>query len=149
MKPEEKKFIVESVTDLFIQVDERNWDALRELFDDNVKLDYTSMGAAEVVELSPEEIAEMWKSQLTLFDHTHHEITNFKTELADGIANLYCYGTAWHHLENDIAENYWTVVGTYNFKLLKFGACWKITEMKFNYKFDIGNKNLVNIAREM
>ena len=57
-------------------------------------------------------------------------------------ATVFCYGTATHYLSDD-AGNVWTVVGTYDFDLEeKDSGAWKISSMKFNFKYQDGNTSL-------
>jgi len=133
--------IYKTVTSLFVASDNHEWQHLEAIFADEVELDYSSMNGHAAVLLSPKQITESWKSILPGFSHTHHQIGNFITEVNGNKAKASCYGTASHYLEDE-GGNVWTVVGTYDFELIKLGESWRITKMKFNYKYQDGNTGL-------
>ncbi len=137
-----------TVTQLFVATDEQNWPDVQQAFANKVLLDYSSMSGNPSSTLSPNEIITAWKSLLPGFDFTHHQIGNIIVDENQHTASLFCYGTASHYLDNE-GENLWLVVGTYDFKLKKTeDGNWEITSMKFNFKFQDGNKNLPAMAME-
>ena len=131
----------ETVTGLFIATDQQDWDQVSRSFADEVLLDYSSMNGSPATKLTPEQIISAWKGVLPGFEHTHHQVGNFRTALTGSDAEVFCYGTATHFLTHE-GGNVWTVVGTYDFKLSKVGEAWKITSMKFNFKYQDGNTAL-------
>ena len=131
----------QTVTQLFVHTDERNWEEVKNCFATKVLLDYTSMAGGSPAELSPEEIVSNWKTILPGFEHTHHQVGNFLFSSEENTAHVFCYGTATHYLTDD-GGNVWTVVGTYDFSLIREGIDWKIKEMKFNFKYQDGNMAL-------
>lgn len=128
------------VTQLFIASDEHKWDELENCFAKEVLLDYSSMGSPPV-NLSPKQIVASWKSILPGFTHTHHQIGNIQEVIKNNSAEVFAYGTATHYLEDE-KGSVWTVVGTYNFELVKVHKEWKISSMKFNLKYQDGNLSL-------
>lgn len=138
----------EVVTGLFIATDQNNWEDVIASFSEEVLLDYSSMTGNPAVELSPSDIVESWKGILPGFESTHHQIGNIRHTIDETMAKVFCYGTATHFL-TDESGNVWTVVGTYDFELKpdKSGA-WKISAMKFNFKYQDGNTSLPQKAIE-
>ena len=126
---------IETVNQLFIGVDERNWEQVSKVFADTVLLDYTSMAGGEPALLTSQQIIDSWKGVLPGFDTTHHQLGNY-------------YGTATHYLANESGKNVWTVVGTYNLELSEANGVLKITGMKFNLKYMDGNSVLAQMAQE-
>lgn len=139
--------IIEFVNRLFIAVDERNWQEVSDIFNDNVLLDYTSMAGGEPVNLTAVQIIDSWKNVLPGFDRTHHQLGNFRISDEPDIIRVFCYGTATHYLKNDSGDNVWTVVGTYDLELQYINARLKVTAMKFNLKYTDGNNDLPAIAQ--
>lgn len=132
----------EVVVGLFMATDERNWDQVKGSFNAQVTLDYSSMNGNPASELTPDQIVDAWKGILPGFESTHHQIGNIMTSVTGDKAHVFCYGTASHYLQDD-GGNLWTVVGTYDFELIKNQAgMWKIDAMKFNFKFQSGNTSL-------
>ena len=139
--------IQESINKLFVNSDTRNWQGVENQFASKVLLDYKSMTGNPAVEISPSDITSSWKTVLPGFTETHHQIGNFIVKVDGDRAHVFCYGTATHYLENKNG-NVWTVVGSYDFDLKKVDSVWKITVMKFNYKYQEGNTQLVKQAIE-
>ena len=141
------KTVNETVSQLFIATDNREWHNVEAIFATLVELDYSSMNGNPAVTLSPQQITSSWKTILPGFAHTHHQLGNFITKVNGAKAEVFCYGTATHYLE-DNEGNVWTVVGSYNFELHQLNKQWKIAKMKFNYKYQDGNTKLPGKAIE-
>ena len=141
LKAQEMNQVNTSVTKLFIATDERNWTEVENRFASKVIIDYASMNGNPAVELTPNQVTTAWKGILPGFEYTHHQLGNFITTINGNTANVFCYGTATHYLKDDNG-NLWTVVGSYDLNLAKEGDEWKITKMKFNFKYQDGNLSL-------
>lgn len=139
--------INEKISELFIATDNRDWGTVEEVFADKVELDYSSMNGNPAVTLTPKQITESWKTILPGFTHTHHQIGNFITTVKNNKAEVFCYGIATHYLQDNEGD-LWTVVGSYNFELEKIEEHWRITKMKFNFKYQDGNTSLPVKAME-
>ncbi|CAM1343454.1 nuclear transport factor 2 family protein [Tenacibaculum amylolyticum] len=139
--------IEQVVTKVFINTDNRNWEGVQAQFGPKVLLDYASMSGNPAAELTPKAITDAWKTVLPGFTSTHHQIGNFITEVNGTKAHVFCYGTATHYLEDE-AGNVWTVVGSYDFNVEQIEGNWKVTSMKFNYKYQDGNSGLIQKAIE-
>ncbi|MEM9647916.1 MAG: nuclear transport factor 2 family protein [Bacteroidota bacterium] len=132
----------EVVTQLFVATDQQNWDQVKQTFDSEVALDYSSMTGNPKSQQSPDEITTAWKGILPGFESTHHQLGNFIVKGDGDTAQVFCYGTAAHYLTNE-GGNLWTVVGTYEFDLTKNAlGQWKIITMTFNFKYQDGNTSL-------
>ncbi|MEM9362085.1 MAG: nuclear transport factor 2 family protein [Bacteroidota bacterium] len=130
------------VVGLFVATDERDWNTVLESFTTKVVLDYSSMTGNPATELNPEDIVMAWKGILPGFESTHHQVGNFLEVIHNEKATVFCYGTAAHYL-TDETGNIWTVVGSYNFEVDKNSkGDWKISKMKFNFKYQDGNTTL-------
>ncbi len=137
--------IQQTISKLFVSTDNRNWNDIENLFTPKVTLDYSSMNHNPATELSPTDITSAWKTVLPGFTHTHHQIGNFITKIKGNKAHSFCYGTATHYLKNENG-NIWTVVGSYDFDLVKVNNLWKISSMTFNYQYQDGNTKLIEQA---
>lgn len=137
----------QTVSRLFVATDDQNWSKVETIFNDKVELDYSSMNGNPATVLSPKEITDSWKTILPGFTHTHHQLGNFITTIEGKTAQVFCYGTATHYLEDENG-NIWTVVGSYNLELEKINNSWRVSKMKFNYKYQDGNLDLPAKAME-
>lgn len=136
----------QTVTNLFVATDRRDWSEVEAAFHTQVVLDYSSMNGNPAVTLSPHEITAAWQTLLPGFEHTHHQIGNFIDQVSETQASVFCYGTASHYLPDELG-NVWWVVGSYDFELIQDEAqLWHITAMKFNFKYQDGNPSLAEKA---
>ncbi|HEX3006201.1 MAG TPA: nuclear transport factor 2 family protein [Bacteroidales bacterium] len=135
----------ETVVRLFVSTDQRDWNAVQQCFASKVELDYSSMNGNPAAVLSPADIISAWKSVLPGFEFTHHQLGNFISQIDGSKAHVFCYGTATHYLKNE-GGNVWTVVGSYDFDLVQESNQWKISRMKFNFKYQDGNTTLAEKA---
>lgn len=132
----------EVVTRLFVSTDQRLWNEVNAAFHSKVLLDYSSMNGQPATELGPQQIIDAWKGILPGFELTHHQLGNFITHIDGQNASVFCYGTAHHYLADEDGH-LWTVVGSYDFDLVQDKQKnWKISSMKFNFKFQNGNTSL-------
>lgn len=97
----ETQKIQETVINVFVNSDNRNWKEVEAQFASKVNLDYSSMSGQPASEVTPEQITSSWKTVLPGFTHTHHQIGNFITEINGNKAHSFCYGTATHYLEDE------------------------------------------------
>jgi hypothetical protein len=138
----------ETVNQLFISVDNRDWETVKVTLNDTVFLDYTSMAGGQPANLTSGQIIDSWKGLLPGFNATHHQLGNYLIETDHDFARVFCYVTATHYLENESGKNIWTVVGSYDLVLKVVNKSWRITNMKFNLKYIDGNNDLPKMAQE-
>ena len=142
LNAQEMEKVNEIVTRLFVATDQRDWSKVIELSAPEVEIDYSSMNGQPASVLSPSQITEGWKTLLPGFEHTHHQLGNFITTIDESRAHVFCYGTATHYLPDENGD-IWTVVGSYDINLEKDqNDQWKITKVKFNFKYQSGNTSL-------
>jgi ketosteroid isomerase-like protein/fermentation-respiration switch protein FrsA (DUF1100 family) len=140
--------IIATVQNIFSGSDERNWEKVESAFNDKVVLDYTSMAGGEPATLRPHQITAAWKSLLPGFQSTHHQAGQFDVQVNGKSATVKNHGLALHYLPNNSGEAVWVVIGTYDFKLVKKGTAWKVSNMTFNLQQQEGNLQLPQLAKE-
>lgn len=140
----EKQAVIETVNQLFIGTDERNWTQVKSVFASDVLFDMTSMAGGEPATLTSQEIVDSWDEGLKPLDAIHHQVSNFivEVDLDKNEATAFNYGIATHYLPNATGRNTRTFVGSYDFHLVKVDGNWKIDQFKFNLKYVDGNPNL-------
>jgi hypothetical protein len=144
----EAQNIIETVQNIFIGADDKNWKLCLDTFADIVLFDYSSMTGQQAACLGKEEIVEGWKSFLPKFKATHHQLGNFMVNQHRNTAKIFFYGTASHYFPNPDGKNVWIVVGTYEAELLKDEVFWKVKSLKFNFKFADGNLQLPQMVEK-
>ncbi len=143
----EEKEIVDTVNRLFISTDNRDWDAVKGCFTNEVNLDMTSMVGGEPSKMTSQQIVDAWNQGLQGLKAIHHQAGNYKVTLKNKAAEVFCYGIATHYLPNTSGRNSRLFVGSYNFGLHKVGKDWKIHYFKYNLKYIEGNLELHKYAK--
>jgi hypothetical protein len=138
--------VVEVCTRMAWHADQREWEALKSVFADVVRLDYTSLNGGEPAVLSPEQIADAWSQVLGGFDATQHLLANHLVTLADDTAECTASFQATHRLADPFGAPLWTLGGTYRFDLVRVGGEWKIGGVLMKAVWADGNKELMTLA---
>ena len=123
--------IIETITNLFVGTDKRDWSRVRACFATRVLFDMTSLAGGEPATLTPEQITDGWDTGLKPIQHVHHQAGNFIVRVAAEQAEAFCYGVAYHHTDGKTR----TFVGSYEFHLANAFERWVIDRFKFNLKF--------------
>lgn len=138
----ERERVREVVTRLFVHTDEKDWSRARLCFADEVLFDMESMTGEAPQKVSAESIVASWEKSLGPIESVHHQIGNFLIEIAEAEAQVECHGIALHHHPNASGQNTRTFVGTYEFRLRRPEASWKIDEFHFYLRFIDGDLDL-------
>ena len=139
----ERASIVDTIVQLFVATDRRDWPAVESCFGDDVLFDMTSLAGGEPARLSPAQISAAWAEGLAPIEALHHQAGNFQVQIAGKRALAACYGVAWHHRRVASGRNTRTFVGSYEFQLAQSAArVWRIDHFRFLCKFVEGNLEL-------
>jgi SnoaL-like domain len=138
----EKDAIIETITRLFVGTDDRDWEAVRACFTPRVLFDMSSMTGGAAAELDVGEIVDGWDRGLRHLKAIHHQAGNFRVTVNGDRADAFCYAIASHYLPNATGQNTRLFVGSYDFKMEKDGAAWRIRLFRFNLKYMDGNLQL-------
>jgi hypothetical protein len=138
----EKDRIIDTINQLFIATDNRDWPAVRGCLADHVLLDMTSLAGGRPNELSGEQVAALWEEGLRSIESVHHQAGNYRIDVQDDEATAFCYGIASHFRRNRTGRNTRVFVGSYDFHLVRVEDRWLIDSFRFNLKFLEGNADL-------
>ncbi len=130
-----KDDIIQTVTNLLNSADKKDWEKFKQCVDSKVVLDTGSGKGPE--NLTPQQIADMWGKGMKNFQ-TVHQVGNFVVDVKESKADVFCYAIALNYKENPDGENTSTIVGSYDFQLIK-EKIWKISKLTFDFKFMDGN----------
>ncbi|NRA66202.1 MAG: nuclear transport factor 2 family protein [Pseudobacteriovorax sp.] len=130
----ERQMIIDTVNQLFIKTDQKDWKAVSALFSDKVKFDMTSLAGGKPQTLSGKVIANQWKAGLSKVDSIHHQVGNYVVTMKKDKASVFANGIATHFTKNSDKPLTW-FVGTYDLDLQKKEGTWRIVGFKFNSKF--------------
>ncbi len=138
----DKDRIVDTINQLFIGTDARDWPTVRACFADTVLFDVTSLAGGTPSELTPEQIADGWEEGLRPIQVVHHQAGNYRVQVQGERAAAFCYGVAHHYRATASGRNTRTIVGSYDFQLRRVEGRWQIDSFRFNVKYIDGNLEL-------
>ncbi len=138
----ERERIIEAVTALFVSTDKRDWVAVRDCFTDPVLFDMSSLGGGAPAETAADSIVSSWTKNLQPLKAIHHQLGNFQVGIFGNLADVTCYGIAYHYLPNRLNRNIRTFVGMYEIHLVHTDGGWKIDAFRYVSQFVEGNPDL-------
>jgi hypothetical protein len=138
--------VIETCTRMAWHADEREWDALRDVFADEVRLDYTSLQGGEPTTVSRDELVESWAGLLGKLQATQHLLTNHLVTVVGDSAVCTAAFRATHLLPNDHGDPLWTLGGSYRFELLREGPTWRIGAVTMTAAWASGNQQIMSLA---
>jgi hypothetical protein len=144
MKKSSREDIVEVVNKLFIFTDYQRWDdLLKEVFDEEVHFDMSSLGGGSPTVVKSTTIMEAWREGFSGIDFIHHQSGNFLvTFISENQAHVYCYAIASHYKETAVQGKTREFVGSYDIGLVLQTGGWRINQFKYNLKYISGNREL-------
>jgi len=132
--------LADAVTAYAMALDARDWAAYRALFEDEIEVDYSSLGSIHAV--MP---AQAWVDRckvLGAFDATHHKVTNIQVELRGDEAVVTAYVDAAHF----IGELQGFACGTYVHRFRRRASAWKIAACTFRLAGHQGGRRAFDAA---
>ncbi|MAT40488.1 MAG: hypothetical protein CL946_12900 [Ectothiorhodospiraceae bacterium] len=140
--------VSQTIIDMLNAVDSHEWERVRACFDTQVLADYTSFAGGEPAVLEADQLIDSWKGFLPGFAMTFHQVSNFQVQIEGNEASCFSYLNALHSIPDAMGGEHWTLIGTYEHKLLLIDGAWRITAMKLNVLTQIGNMGLPALAQE-
>ncbi|MCH5586409.1 nuclear transport factor 2 family protein [Shimazuella sp. AN120528] len=139
--------IKETIAKFAYYADHREWDALTNLFTEEVRVDYTSLAGGEPGTVPASALVANWNQSLTPLKITQHYISNHIVEFTnEQKAICRAYFHAMHEYPNSFGEDQWVLGGTYTFTLIKQNQAWNISEITMTARWASGNQNILNLA---
>ena len=117
--------LTDAVTAYAMTLDARDWTGFRDLFEDRIEVDYSSLGSIHAV-LPADAWVERCKV-LAAFDATHHKVSNFQVELGGDEAVVVSYVDAAHF----IGDLRGFACGTYVHRFRRHAHGWRICACTF------------------
>ena len=138
--------VIETCTRMAWHADQRDWDALRDVFAEEVRLDYTSLQGGEPATVSRDQLVESWAGLLGKLQATQHLVTNHLVTVADDTASCTASFHATHFLPNAHGDPIWTLGGSYRFELVRQGPTWRINALTMTATWASGNQQIMALA---
>jgi hypothetical protein len=142
----------QTITDTVVRMgwflDRRDWDGLRDLFTERVYTDYTALWGGEPQEAGVDQLLSTaaqgsWRRTMDGLEATQHLITNVLVDLAGDEARARANVLAVHRLPNPHGSPLWTVGGTYDFRLVRTAAGWRIRAITHDLTWVEGNQQIL------
>jgi SnoaL-like domain len=142
--------IASQVGALAVRADARDWPGLVELFEGQVRVDYTSLVGGEAQTTTGEDLVGGWRLLLPGFTHTSHVIGIPSVQVDGDRAEVSASVTAWHTISDQAVDGgaIWIVHGCYEMTLVKHGGVWRIAALTLARAWVEGNPDLPKIAGE-
>lgn len=138
--------IIELIGSLSLNLDARDWDAVRGLFTDEVYSDRTSLFGGEPVTLGADEFVEGWRQSLDNLDAVNHLVACHVVTLDGDRASCAANMQGVHVFHNPSGDDMWTVGGRHDYQLERTADGWRIAGLTFTISWATGNMNIVALA---
>jgi hypothetical protein len=138
--------VIEACTRMAWHADQRDWAALRDVFANEVRLDYTSLQGGEPATVSRDELVASWAGLLGKLQATQHLLTNHLVAVSGNEASCTAAFQATHLLPNAHGDPIWTLGGSYRFQLVRDGATWRISALTMTATWASGNQQIMSLA---
>lgn len=139
--------ITNTVSRFFADVDRYDWDGVRMCMTDPFHVDYSSYTGVEPTDVSPVDLTGSWAAVLPHYDSVHHQIGNLIVEADEDTASVQCHGMSTHFIADHPGGDLEFIVGTYDLSLIRRDGAWKLSGMRFNFKYASGNQTLAAEAQ--
>jgi SnoaL-like domain len=138
--------VIETCTRMAWHADQGEWDALREVFAEEVLLDYTSLQGGDPATVPRDQLVESWAGLLGKLAATQHLLTNHLVTVSGDTASCTAAFQATHLLPNAHGDPIWTLGGSYRFELVRDGERWRISALTMTATWASGNQQIMSLA---
>ncbi|MBD0319107.1 MAG: nuclear transport factor 2 family protein [Gemmatimonadetes bacterium] len=145
---EDRQAIADVVALVAYEADARDWAALRRLYADTVRVDYTSLNGGEASNVPADGLIAGWRELLPGFDLTQHMLGPVVVALDGDEAVARTHVRALHRIAGAAGGDDWIVGGHYTYRLARRGERWAITGHTLGAAYQEGNRALPQAARQ-
>lgn len=137
--------IIDVVNGVAIYADQHQWERLRDLYADQVDIDYTSFVGGEPARVSANDLIAGWRTGLGRYRATQHLLGNHRVTVDGESASALVYVQATHWLPQPDGDSTWTVHGYYDYTLQQIEGRWRITRHVFTATMVYGSRALLEM----
>ena len=137
--------VIETVYGYAWGVDRRDWTGYRAIFDERVRIDFSSWNGQPPTELAADEWVGHVVPLFTGLDASQHSMTNPRVVIDGPTATCLMYVTAEHVL----CERWFTVGGWYDDRLVWTGDGWKLSAVTLHITWRRGDFDVMADARRL
>jgi 3-phenylpropionate/cinnamic acid dioxygenase small subunit len=138
----ERKEVEDLVVRLGRMIDDQDWQGLTALFDDSVRVDYTSLFGGEAADTTPAELLAGWRSDLTALDSAQHVIIGPLAEVSGDRATASANIMILAKRSDTFGAATWSCAGRYELTLVRRDS-WRITSFTLRAMWTDGNINVL------
>jgi hypothetical protein len=135
--------VADVVARVAYEADARDWAAVRTLYADSVRVDYTSLAGGAPATVAADALIAGWRELLPGFERTQHMLGPVVVRLDGDRATARTHVRALHR----IGREEWIVGGHYTYQLARRGDEWAITHHTLGGAYQEGNLQLPALAR--
>ncbi len=121
-----------------VYADNGEFDALEQLFAQEILVDYSSLSGAEAEVKSPEALMTQWASLLPGFEQTLHQIGTIEVSVEGDRASAHAKVVADHYVN----QLHWQVSGSYDYQFIRQQQDWLISAIQFNLVDERGTRDV-------
>lgn len=137
--------IINTVNQMALAADQRDWEVCRRCFADEVLIDYTSLAGGEPATIPADALIESWQGLLPGFTATQHLIGSHVVDTQGDVAECQAQFQATHILDDE----QWVLGGHYHFRLQLSGETWQIAAITMTALWSMGDQaKLLQLATE-
>lgn len=119
-------------------VDAQDWPPARSYFADQVTVDFSTLSGQPLATIPADDLIAGWAGNLKGSKTSLHLRTNHDVDLQGDRATIQSNGYAWNRMEGN-GDPLWEVWGTYEHKLTRSEAGWKVDGFTFRMTHERGN----------
>jgi hypothetical protein len=136
--------VIDVCTRMAWHTDRRQWDALTELFADEVTLDYTSLAGGAPAQLDRDALVGSWRQLFGTMTATQHLLGNHLVTVDSNVAECTAQFQATHLADMAPAEDRWILGGHYWFGLIRVSGQWRISAVTMTMTWSSGNQAILD-----
>jgi len=144
----DREAIAEIVARVAYEADAGKWEALRSLYADEVRVDYTSLAGGEPASVRADDLMANWRALLPGFDLTQHLLGPIVVEIDGDRAVARTHVRALHRIAGAEGGEDWIVGGHYIYQFARSDGRWRITGHTLARAYKEGNRMLPDLARK-
>lgn len=138
--------VIDVCTRMAWYTDRRQWDALAEVFADEVMLDYTSLAGGAPAQVDRRALVESWRQLLSTMTATQHLLGNHLVTVDGDVAECTTQFQATHLANLAAGEDRWILGGHYRFGLIRVWGQWRISALTMTMTWSSGNQAILGGA---
>ncbi|WP_412537905.1 nuclear transport factor 2 family protein [Longispora sp. K20-0274] len=118
--------ITDTVNAVFDTVDAKDWPAARELFADEVDVDFSSLAGGGPARVTADQLIAGWQAGLHARKASWHLVGHHRIVVDGETATVALKGQAWNRLDEELGGGLFETWGRYELRLRRVGPAWLV-----------------------